>query len=86
MINYFTIQYGGDNSTEEWIGPYDSGVEVKVIYNWTERGSYLLQAKVKDKYGGESNFSNFEINMPKIITFYNMPKTLLRLFERFPFL
>ena len=52
MINYFTIQYGGDNSTEEWIGPYDSGVEVKVIYNWTERGSYLLQEKVKDKYGG----------------------------------
>jgi len=76
----------GDNSTEEWIGPYDLGVELKVIHNWTERGSYLLQGKVKDKYGGESNFSNFEINMPKIITFYNMPKTLLRLFERFPFL
>ncbi|MEE8565927.1 MAG: rhodanese-like domain-containing protein, partial [Candidatus Thermoplasmatota archaeon] len=24
----------GDNSAEEWIGPYDSGVELKVIHNW----------------------------------------------------
>jgi len=82
---YYYINWS-DNSTEEWIGPYDSGIEAKITHNWTDRGTYLIQSKVKDKYGDESNWSTLEVSMPKVKIFNLIPQIILWLFERFPFL
>jgi rhodanese-related sulfurtransferase len=80
---YFYINWS-DNSTEEWIGPYNTSESVMITHNWTVEGTYLIQAKVRDKYGDESNWSTFEVTMPKNKSF-NIPNILFCFFEKFPF-
>jgi outer membrane protein assembly factor BamB len=48
----------GDNTTSGWIGPFSSGVIVRQNHTWSTRGSYTIQAKVKDWHGAESNWSD----------------------------
>ncbi len=54
----------GDNSSEDWIGPFDSGEEIIVNHTWDKWGRYLIKAKVKDTFNGESDWSYLEIIMP----------------------
>ncbi len=60
---YYFINWS-DNTSEEWIGPYASKFDLKLFHNWSEQGTYLIQAKVRDKYGDESNWSTIEVSMP----------------------
>jgi hypothetical protein len=54
----------GDGDIENWIGPFDSGKEVKLSHTWLEVGSYEIEAKVKDSFGVESDWSDvFEVSM-----------------------
>jgi len=54
-IYYYIIW--GDGGVEEWIGPYESGEEVKVNHTWTSVGDFNIKAKAKDIYDSESNWS-----------------------------
>ncbi len=79
---YYFIDWG-DNTTEDWIGPYESGEEVVVNHTWTEEGTYVIKAKAKDVYDAESEWGSLEVTMPVLrkdifVTFLKM------LFERFP--
>jgi hypothetical protein len=38
----------GDGNETGWIGPYDSGEEVVVSYEWAEEGEYDIKAESKD--------------------------------------
>jgi len=54
----------GDGDIEEWVGPFDSGKEVKLCHTWLEVGTYEIKAKVKDSFGIESDWSDvFEVSM-----------------------
>jgi len=62
-ILYYYIDWG-DETVEEWIGPYDSDEQVIVNHGWTEEGIYLIKAKAKDMYNAESEWGQLEIEMP----------------------
>ena len=74
----------GDDTFEDWFGPYSSGEEVVVSHTWDERGEYSIRVKARDTLGEESPWGTLEVSMP-----VNQPVQypLLELFrERFPLL
>jgi CubicO group peptidase (beta-lactamase class C family) len=79
---YLFIEWGDENNTG-WIGPYSSGEEKKIGHIWNEKGTYTIQAKAKDNYGAESNWSYLEINIPKNKARIINLKFIDQLFERF---
>jgi hypothetical protein len=80
---YYYIDWG-DNNTEEWNGPYNSGEEFSIAHSWTEKGSYTIKAKVKDEHGAESDWATLEVNMPRNKIISNM--LLYRFLGHFLFL
>ena len=73
----------GDNNTE-WTEYSDSGEEVMLKHNWSEKGDYTVKAKAIDIYDAESNWSVFEVEIPRTKTTF---VSLLHWFlERFPLL
>jgi len=54
----------GDDTTEEWIGPYGSGEEVTISHTWDEEDDYTISAKAKDIHGAESDWAYLEVSMP----------------------
>jgi len=74
----------GDDTYEDWIGPYSSGEEITVSHTWDEEKNYTIRAKAKDTLDVESPWSTLVVTMP-----VNQPVQypLLELFrERFPLL
>jgi parallel beta-helix repeat protein len=69
----------GDNTDTEWLGPYESGKEIKLQHSWTEKGTYEITARARDTNGYYSFSNTKEIFTPKI-------KIFNRLSETFPFL
>jgi len=47
-----------DGTSNEWLGPYNSGDTVEVAHTWIEGGIYDVQVKAKDVHGAESSWSN----------------------------
>ena len=83
---YYFVNWS-DNSTENWIGPYQSGIEVIITHNWTEQGIYLIEAKVKDKYGDESNWSeSLSVDIPAKSIKSIIQNMIDNICERFPIL
>ena len=60
---YYYIDWG-DDTFEEWIGPYASGEEVTISHAWSEQGTYEIKAKAKDVFGAESNWATLLVAMP----------------------
>jgi hypothetical protein len=81
-ILYFFIDWG-DNQSEEWIGPYDSGEEFDISHTWEKQGNYTIATKVRDSVGAESDWAYLEVSMPVNQHSYSYP-LLQRLLERFP--
>jgi len=61
---YYYIDWD-DGLIEDWIGPYESGEEIIVSHTWGGKGTYLIKAKAKDIFGYESDWSEFEVNLPR---------------------
>jgi len=80
---YYKWDWGNGNMSD-WIGPYDSGIEISMIHSW-EKGSYSIKVKARDIYGEESPWSEpLPISMPKIKQFNITP--LFQLIKLFPIL
>jgi len=60
---YYYIEWG-DDTFEEWIGPYASDEEVTLSHTWSEKGIYTIRAKAKDIYDAESDWETLEVSMP----------------------
>ena len=61
---YYIWDWGDGNYTY-WLGPYSSGDICEATYSWAEKGDYSIRVKVKDIYGGESDWSDpLSISMP----------------------
>ena len=63
--NLFYYIKWGDGTRTGWIGPYHSGETITLNHTWNRRGSFVIQAKAKDIYGLESDWSALEVSMPK---------------------
>jgi len=78
---FFNIVWG-DNTNTGWIGPYSSGEEISLTHSWFEKGKYKILAKAKDVYGAESEWGDFEVEIPRNRATYN--SLLAKLIEQFP--
>lgn len=72
----------GDGTTTEWVGPYNSGETFIVTHSWSEKGTYIVKAKVKDEHGAESAWATMDVKMPANVGI-TLP-FLHCLFEQFP--
>jgi len=59
---YYWIEWG-DGDIEEWIGPYDSGKEIKLKHLWHDYGTYNISVKAKDETDLESDWSYFIVRV-----------------------
>jgi len=59
----FFIEWG--NNTTEWTEYVNSGEEIMLKHNWTKKGEYVIKAKAIDINGTESNWSYFEVEIPR---------------------
>lgn len=70
---YYKFSWG-DETTSEWVGPYDSGDQGNMSHIWTEPGVYEIKVKAKDENESESDWSN-----PLRITIIQGPLVLIDL-------
>lgn len=71
-----------DNTNSGWLGPYSSGEEISLTHSWSKKGKYTILAIAKDVYGAESEWGEFEVEIPRNRATYN--SLLIRLLEKFP--
>jgi hypothetical protein len=62
-VSYY-IEWGDDTNTA-WLGPYPSGEECIIDHTWNEKGSFTIKAKAKNTEGFETDWSTFELKIPK---------------------
>ncbi len=66
-VNNDTLFYfidWGDNTTTGWIGLFLPGAVVHQEHVWSDKGSYIIKGKAKDRHGAESNWSEpFEMTI-----------------------
>jgi hypothetical protein len=55
-----------DGTNTDWSGPYISGRRIPFQYAWDAEGTYLIKVKAKDTFEAESNWSEFEVTIPRI--------------------
>lgn len=78
-VMYF-IDWGNGDTEETVLYPSGSNVEIK--HSWVNKGNYTIKAKAIDIYDAESNYSIFEINVPKNKAYYFKINLFRWLFER----
>jgi len=61
---YYVIDWG-DGSQHVRIGPKATGTEIQADHTWTVEGGYVIKAKATDTNGASSEWSMFNIMMPK---------------------
>ena len=83
-IAEYIINWGDDSGEETISGPFESGEEVTGSHSWTSQETFTIKAKAKDIYGAESNWSEFEVSIPRNKLVYN--SLFLWFLERFPLL
>ena len=67
----YIIKWGDDTGEETIVGPFGSGVEVLASHSWDEKGTYTIEAKAIDVFGAESNWSQFELKIPRSRIIFN---------------
>jgi hypothetical protein len=71
----------GDDSIDE--GIIESGETFILSHSWAEEADYTIKAKLIDTYGVESNWTTFDVSIPRNRGSYNYFSFL---YERFPIL
>ena len=62
----------GDNTTSEWLGPFNSGQIHVASHNWSKWGLYKIKVKAKDVYGGETNWSEEKYVYVRLFPFFSV--------------
>jgi hypothetical protein len=75
-IRYY-IEWG-DGMELKWIGPYESGEICTREHSWSSKDNYTIRVKAKDVYGAETDWTELEINMPKVKTLNSLLLTFLK--------
>lgn len=76
-VHYYIIW--GDGTSEKWIGPYASDMDVKVNHTWSKQGTYKVMAMAMNTNDSISPWGTLEVIMPK-----NKNLCYLRWLDRFP--
>jgi hypothetical protein len=62
----------GDGNITDWLGPYSSNETVCASHAWSQKGTYEIRVKLKDKFGHESNWSD-----PYVFNVYELKNAFL---------
>ncbi len=54
---YYMFDWG-NGEFSDWLGPYASGEEIQVSYNWSAEGTYDIKVKAKDALDQETDYSD----------------------------
>ena len=81
---FYLVQWGDACGSQEYVGPYLSGEEVFLNHTYYYKGSYFIYAKAYDIFDAESDWSIFEITMPRNKILYK--SVILLILEKFPFI
>ena len=82
-VSYY-IEWG-DGNTTSWTEFRPSGSPgYSESHSWDTQGTFIIQAKTKDINGDESNWSEFEVTIPRNRATFN--SLFYWLLERFPLL
>ena len=74
----------GDKEIIYIYGPYSSGETITLSYNWSNKGNYIIQCKAMDENYLESDWTEFEVTMPRNRAIMNTP--FLNFLESHPIL
>jgi hypothetical protein len=77
---YYYIDWG-DGSFMDWDGPYSSEIDVTFTHTWDEEGTFIIKAKARDEFYAESDWFEFEVNIPRARS--TIHSRILILFEQF---
>jgi hypothetical protein len=55
----------GDTTYTPWQGPYESNVNCVYSKTWYSRGTYTVSVKARDPYGGDSEWAELEVSIPR---------------------
>lgn len=82
---YYYFDWGDDTSSD-WLGPYNSGEICECSHSWIDSGNYEIKVKARDIYGTESDWSDpLSISMPKNKNkATNLHSLLLKFLENHP--
>jgi len=69
--DFYVFWDWGDGDTSGWLGPFEYVEEICNTHSWDTEGKYTVKAKVKDIWGGESDWAELEITMPRNIMLFN---------------
>jgi len=62
---YYLFDWG-DDSLNEWIGPFESGESYTEFHIWHQQGTYQVRVKAKDEHGAQSEWSDpLSVSMPR---------------------
>lgn len=76
----------GDDTLNNWIGPYESGELCTVNHTWEKQGVYPVKVKPKDEHGVHGEWSeSIEVSISKNKMFYHNHILFGRLLYRFLF-
>ena len=79
---HYNIDWG-DGTCSDWLGPFDSGNEVKVKHTWTDKAIYKIRVKAKDENDYQTAWSDsFIVTMQKNKVISS--SLFLNYFEQFP--
>lgn len=67
-IAEYIINWGDGTGEETISGPFESGEEATASHSWTAEETFTIKAKAKDINAAESNWSEFEITIPRTKT------------------
>ena len=61
---YYTVDWG-DESVEEYIGPYNSGEDIILRHSWNRQANYNIKVKANDEWGSASDWVTMSVSMPR---------------------
>jgi rhodanese-related sulfurtransferase len=61
---YYSVQWAGGCGSQNW-GPYPSGEEITLNHTYYQEGIFTIYTQAIDIYGAESNWSTFEVTIPR---------------------
>jgi rhodanese-related sulfurtransferase len=62
---YYNVSWGCCGNETHFYGPFPSGEEVIINHTYKKKGTFIIKAKASDRYGNESDWATYEVNMPK---------------------
>jgi hypothetical protein len=83
-IEYFVDW--GDGDTEDWDGPFSSGVGSSASHTFGTKAFYNIKVKARDSNGAEGPWGVHQVNMPRAKAFSYILEIMEIILQRFPML